>query len=137
MFRTHEPDVDQLDDLLDDLPRPYRVVHAGDGRVVIGPTGAFVLAEGAGNVPAAGALVANVAENCRAVFAVRLIWAPFVDALVVAERAVDHPASASVVPARMVHETLTHGPRLLADDQVERMADILADLSAELATVRH
>ena len=136
MFRTHEPVVDHLDDLLGDLPGPFRVVRAGDARVVIGPTGAFVLVEGGGNVPAAGALVANVAENCRAVFAVRLIWAPFVDAFVVAERSVDHPASASVVPSRMVCETLTHGPRLLEDDQVERMADILGDLAGDLATVR-
>ena len=132
MFRTHDHLGSDLEDVLTCLPDAFRVVAAGDDRVVVGPTGAFVVGDGGGNVPAAGARVAGIAERCRAILAVRLTWAPFVDALVVADRRVDHPAAASVVPGRILLDTLLHGPLLLDDERVARIHGILVELQPEL-----
>ena len=131
MFRSRSASA-PLDHLLDDLPDGHRVIPVGEGRVVVGPTGAFVVAEAGRDVRAAARRVAQVAATCRAVLASRLAWAPFVDPLVVTDRRPHASVDAAVVSPRLVRETLVRGPRLLSRARVDRIANVLAERSDDL-----
>ena len=133
MFRSPGA-IEPLDHLLDGLPADHRVIRVGEGRVVIGPTGAFVLAEAGRDVRSAARRAARVAESCRAVLADRLSWAPFVDSLVVTDRRPHGPVMASVVSPRLVQETLVRGPRLISRTRIERIAAVLSEARDDLLT---
>ena len=133
MFRSRGASA-PLDLVLDDLPGDHRVIRVGEGRVVVGPTGAFLVAEAGRDVRAAARRVARSAASCRAALAGRLSWAPFVDALVVTDRRPHGTVEASVVSHRLVRETLLRGPRLLSGARVERVAEVLIELGDETVT---
>ena len=133
MFRSRGPrGPAPLDQVLQDLPAEYHAVEVDDGRVVVGPTGAFVVAEAGRDVRSAARRLARVAERCRAVLADRLAWAPFVDPLIVTDRRPPGDVAASVVSHHMVRETLLRGPRLLSGERVARIADVIADARDQL-----
>ena len=114
-----------LDHLLQDLPAAYRAVELDDGRVVVGPTGAFVVAEAGRDVRTAARRLAGVADRCRSVLAEHLAWVPVVDPLVVSDRRPHGKVAAAVVSPALVRETLLRGPCLLTTDRIERVAGVL------------
>lgn len=120
-----------LDGLLEGLPPTYSVIGFGETRLVIGPTGAFVVVVAGSDAAASAERARHLAEVTRASLASTLPWTPFVDALVVAEEAGAAMPGASVVPTRMLLDTLMSGPRLLPTEVVQRMAAALvADAAA-------
>ena len=131
MFRSRA-EGSPLDHLLEDLPAEYHAVDLDDGRVVVGPTGAFVVAEAGRDVRTAARRLARVAERCRTVLADRLSWAPFVDPLVVSDRRPHGRVAAAVVSRHLVRETLLRGPSLLSRDRVQRIADVLGESRDQL-----
>lgn len=112
-----------------ELPGEYLQVPFDDARFVAGPTGVFVITEGADDIVGAGERAVSLAAQLRSLFAERLSWAPFVDALVVAEPVSCDAAGATVVPARHVSGLMTEGPRLIARDILDRMADVVRDVA--------
>jgi hypothetical protein len=74
-----------LDAVVRDLPEDYVALAFGEVRVVVGPTGAFVLADAShSEVGAVARRLAAVARELRHRLVDALSWAPFLDALVVA-----------------------------------------------------
>lgn len=136
---------DSLDDVLQDLPEGYVALAFGEAWVVVGPTGAFALAEaGSGNVRDVARRVAAAARELRNRLVQALSWAPFVDTLVVVagprgRRGARYPQSrcvasscrdapaltsagdASVLPARILRGVLTSGPSCLSPTEVARI----------------
>ena len=135
MFRTTASRDGGFDAVLDDLPAAFGAVALGEDRLVVGPTGAFLVGEADTDVRDVAERLGRRADRCRAALAAHLPWTPFVDALVVAERSGDTSPLASVVPVRMLHDTLVAGPRLLTDEAVERLRAVLGAVAVEVALV--
>lgn len=135
MFRTTTSRDGGLSTVLDDLPVGFGAVALGDDRLVVGPTGAFVvgLGDAVDDLRSVAERLGQRAERCRAALAAHLPWTPFVDVFLVAERSGDTSPLASVVPLRMLRDTLVDGPRLLTDEAVERIRAVLADVALETA----
>lgn len=132
MFRTTTSRDGGFHGVLDDLPAGFGAVALGDDRLVVGPTGAFVVGDAESDLRNVAERLGGLAGKCRAALANRLPWTPFVDVFVVAERSGHTSPLASVVPARMLHDTLVDGPRLLTDEAVERIRAVLADVAGEV-----
>lgn len=113
-----------LTDVLSELPERFHCVQDDSGWLVVGPTGAFMVGEGARNPRAAGQQLARAAGRFRSAVADELSWAPFVDVLVVAgDQDVVLPA-ASLVTLDMVIDTITAGPPMLDDETVARLREL-------------
>jgi hypothetical protein len=125
MFRTRATGA-EVDDVLSDLPEGFHAVTMDDATVVVGPTGAFVMGGGGRDARAVAARLARRAAACRTILSRNLSWAPFVETLVVSDRAQTQMRTATVVPARMLLDTLTAGPALLTADAAARVAEVLA-----------
>lgn len=132
MFRTTTPRDGGYAAVLDELPADFASVALGEDRLVVGSTGAFVVGDAGTDVRAAAERLGRRAERCRAALAAHLPWTPFVDVFVVAERSRDTSPLASVIPARMLNDTLVDGPRLLTGEAVERIHAVLADVAVEV-----
>lgn len=136
---------DSLDDVLRELPEGYVALAFGGTWVVVGPTGAFALAEaGRGDLREVSRRVAAAARELRNRLVQALSWAPFVDALVVdagarGRRGAPCPqprraaspsgdasalassGDASVLPARILRSVLTSGRPCLSPAEVARI----------------
>lgn len=131
--RRHEA---ALEEVVRDLPEGYVALAFGDAHVVVGPTGAFAVADTRGaDLRDAAERVVAVARELRHRLVAALSWAPFVDAIVVADQV--GPAGrrhgarapgldASVVPRRIVRSVLTSGRPQLSPDDVRRICAALA-----------
>ncbi len=126
MFRSSSAGA-SVDDLLDDLPAGYAVLSVAAGRLVVGPTGVFLVAEAVGDPPVAPTDLGRLAAYHREILAEQLGAAPFIDTLVVVpDRWRDHPVpGASAVSVRLLRDTVVSGPVLLAAGEVERIARVL------------
>jgi hypothetical protein len=111
-----------IDRALEGLPADYHTIGHGEERVVVGPTGAFVLTLPAPDVESAARRVADAARAIRVYLAAALSWAPFVDALVVVEESGGRLGSVGIVPGRLVTRMITDGPRMLDDLLIARIS---------------
>lgn len=142
LWRRHEA---ALDEVVRDLPEGYVALAFGDTHVVVGPTGAFALADAHGaDIGEAAHRAVVVARELRQRLLEALSWAPFVDTLVVADGQVGSrihrwgpgaprdelrrlsAEGASVVPRRIVRSVLTAGRRQLSPAEVQRIRHALA-----------
>ncbi|MCU1461022.1 MAG: hypothetical protein JWO37_1097 [Acidimicrobiales bacterium] len=117
-----------IDRTLGALPVRWRCVLHGRDRVVIGPTGAFAVADDQPSVSEAAERVAHAAGEIRDFLASVGSWAPFVDPLVVVDGHAEHISRATIVPSRLLNDVLTCGPQQLEDGEITRIADRLGSL---------
>jgi hypothetical protein len=132
MFRTSTPRDGGFHAVVSDLPAGFGAVALGEDRLVVGPTGAFVVGDAADDTRAVAERLRRRAERCRAALAAHLPFTPFVDVFVVTERSGDTSPLASVVPARMLHDSLVDGPRILTDEAVERIRTVMLAVATEV-----
>jgi len=114
-----------IDRTLGALPGRWRCLLHGGDRLVIGPTGAFAVGDDRPSVEQAAERVARAAGEVRDFLASVGSWAPFVDALVVVDADAMRMDRATIVPSRLLTDVLTSGPQLLADNEVDRIAERL------------
>jgi hypothetical protein len=107
----------ELDDILDALPDGFVVArHDSDARLVIGPSGAFVLVP----LPAArqardeaAGRVHRLAQETRVGLGEYLAWVPFLDALLVSTGPLVRGAGVTVAPVDLLGAVLRDGPPLI------------------------
>jgi hypothetical protein len=102
-----------LDGLLDTLPEGWAVGHRQTARLVVGPTGAFVLVPGEGNLAFAAEEAHGLAQRTRGAMARHLSWVPFVDAAVVTSKNEHAEVAAILVPLDLLAELLVQGPPVI------------------------
>jgi hypothetical protein len=100
-----------IDEALASLPSDYAVASYGDSRLVIGPSGAFVLvaAQTAEDRTSAATTLEQLAARTRSALADHLSWVPFIDTLVVAPAHQVKRTVNGVVPVNMLLETICEG----------------------------
>jgi hypothetical protein len=108
-----------LDRVLRALPGGHVVASDGDARLVVGPSGAFVLVPApwpGGPAPAdAGHRVHALAARTRAGLGDHLTWIPFLDPLLVTAGPVVRDAGVTVAPVDLLAGVLTGGPPQIDD----------------------
>ena len=138
MFRTAGGMAAALGVILHDLPPGFRTVEVGDSHLVVGPTGAFLLAAADRDLAGAAARLNRLAQRARVLLAARVGSTPFLDALVVAEPGPEVSPLTSIVAPRMVRDTLLAGPPLLTATAVDRLVQgarrVARDLVSEPGT---
>jgi hypothetical protein len=105
-----------LDDAIAALPSACIVAHQGEARLVIGPSGAFVLLATHGDrvtIEATAHRLADLVLTTRNALCDHLTWVPFVDALLVTSADAPHDVDVTVVPGDLVHDVLIEGPTVI------------------------
>jgi hypothetical protein len=102
-----------LDGLLAGLPADWVIGHRDTARLAVGPTGAFVLVPGEGDLAAVADHAHELAQRTRAALARHLSWVPFVDAAVVTSDDRHGDAAAILVPLDLLLELLVQGPPVI------------------------
>lgn len=134
-----------LEEVVRDLPEGFVALAFGDAHLVVGPTGAFALADARhADVGEAARRVTTVAREVRRRLVEAISWAPFVDPLVVSDGRVDgrhrwrapsvrrHEPStpgtdhASIVPPHIVQSVLASGSRQLSPADIARICAALS-----------
>jgi hypothetical protein len=99
---------------LRELPATHVAYLAEGSWIVLGPTGLFVVTDGASGLYEAALTSVLGAFRLRSDLATELAWVPFVDALVVTD---DPPPADELpcpaVPARLLRSTVSEGPRIV------------------------
>ena len=113
------------------LPDGFRSVVVDGARVVVGPAGAFVLADGGDDPVATGDRVVSLTHSLRSILATQLTWVPFIDPIVVVDDDWDDEAAgaATSVPADLLAPTILYGAGRLdpaAADHIVAAAEQLA-----------
>ncbi|MCX7619884.1 MAG: hypothetical protein N2037_03440 [Acidimicrobiales bacterium] len=118
-----------IDGVLDSLPDEFAVASDDDLRLVIGPSGAFVLSISlAGNSPDLNSLAERVSQRTaatRSILADHLTWVPFIDGVVVGNGTALSRAPVTVIPFDLLHETITEGRELIASTTISQIRDLL------------
>jgi hypothetical protein len=123
---THPTPLDGIDAILAELPSDWVVGWLAGARLVIGPSGAFVLVPGQADLPAAADRAQGLAHTTRSVLAHHISWVPFIDAAVVTEGDRPNAASAVVVPVDLLGELLTEGPPVIDRPALGVLRNLLA-----------
>jgi hypothetical protein len=101
------------------LPPAFLVASQGEARLVVGPTGAFVLLDADGStrpVPEAAQRLTQLTRLTRAALCDHLAWVPFLDALLITSSTDDLTADVSCAPLDLVQATMTEGPPVIPSD---------------------
>jgi hypothetical protein len=114
-----------LDGLLDHLPEGWAVGHRQSARLVVGPTGAFVLVPGEGDLSIAAEQAHGLAQRTRSAMARHLSWVPFVDAAVVTSNDEHAEVAAILVPLDLLGELLVQGPPVIDRPAITLMTSLL------------
>lgn len=123
VWSRHHPHAD-LRATLEALPPEWVVAPLGPAFVVLGPTGAHVVALDDGREDAAADL-ARAARTVRGCLAEHVALMPFVHALLVTDR----PGSsrdATRIPAELLSLALIDGPPTLTTDELDRLRECVA-----------
>lgn len=111
MFRT-QPDAGDLKRHVTELPVEFQVWRLGEHWSVVGPSGIFVVGRSTGDVAEAASQTAALAHELRAALSETMMWVPFVDAVVVADR--EHQGlSCTVVELDVLPHALASGMGML------------------------
>lgn len=119
MSMTHTVSLEQIDLVLGGLPSSHIVGSAAASRLVLGPSGAFVLLPDAGEDFARDAAANHLAIATRENLAEHLRWVPFIDALLITAEDRAPQARATVVTLDLLPSVLLDGP-LVIDAQACR-----------------
>jgi hypothetical protein len=109
---THPAPLQGIDGILSQLPSDWVVGGLGQARLVIGPSGAFVLVPGDSDDDLAvlADRAQGLANRTRTALARHLSWVPFVDAAIITRGDRPTEAAAVVVPVDLLGELLIAGP---------------------------
>jgi len=125
----HPTPIDGIDQILAELPSSWVIGWLDQSRLVIGPSGAFVLTPGQLDLAGAADRAQALAVRTRTVLAHHISWIPFIDAAVVTT--VDRPAesavSAIVVPVDLLGELLIEGPPVIDQPALAVLRGLLAN----------
>lgn len=121
--RHHAPE--DLTRALAGLPEGYSVTPISGSFLVLGPTGAQVVAldDGGDDTPRAVARLASVA---RSALAEHVAWVPYVHALLVTERT-DPCPPATRIPATLLIRALLDGPPTIQPGDLARLVASIDD----------
>ncbi|MGZ4681250.1 MAG: hypothetical protein ACXWCM_19420 [Acidimicrobiales bacterium] len=114
-----------LDGVLGALPPGWAIGGREDARLVVGPTGGFVLVPGADDLSAAAERAHNLAQRTRGALARHLSWVPFIDAAVVTSGNHHAEAASIVVPVDLLSELLVKGPLVIDAPAIAVLRDLL------------
>jgi hypothetical protein len=128
---THPTPTSGIDGILAELPSDWVIGSQAEARLVIGPSGAFVLVPGQIDLTTAADLAQDLAHRTRAVLARHISWVPFIDAAVVTEA--DRPTedAAVVVPVDLLGELLIEGPPVIDRPALGVLRNLLAQGSLD------
>lgn len=114
-----------VDAALESLPEGWVVAPLGPAHLVLGPTGAQVVAVDDGSESAAHDL-ARLAGAVRSALAERVALMPFVHALLVTDRREPCPPASRIPPSSLAR-ALVDGPPTLGPDDLGRLRQSIAD----------
>ena len=117
--------------MLDALPSDWAIGGREDARLVVGPTGAFVLVPGEEDPTASAERAHNLAQRTRGALARHLSWVPFIDAAVVTVGNHHAEAASIVVPVDLLGELLVKGPLVIDAPAIAVLRDLLVAGSLE------
>ena len=115
----------RFDALLVNLPRGWVIGHRDEARLVLGPSGSFVLVPGAYDLALAAEQAHRLAQHCRTAMARHLNWVPFVDAAVVTATDQAAEIAAIIVPIDLLTDLLTQGPQVIDPIDIKRIEGLL------------
>ena len=110
---TTPPAPQGLDGVLAGLPPDVAIGRRGAARLVISPTGAFVLVENESDLAAAAETAHALAGRTRSALARHLSWVPFIDAAVVSAHGAHAALPAIVVAPDLVARLVVAGPPVI------------------------
>lgn len=116
----------RMDEVLVSLPAPFVVAASEDARLVVGPSGAFVLLPHANRSIGfdGGAIRLDLlVQATRSALCDHLSWVPFLDALLVTEVDVAGPTPVAVVALDLLQVVLTEGPAVIDDATLRCIRD--------------
>ena len=122
LFRSARSQVNDVGTELRRLGTSHSTFQLDTGWFVVGPTGLFVVAEDDGDLDTAAQWAIDRAVAMRAELADKLVWIPFVDAIVATTRAAgstDLPCL--VVPTSLLRYTIEEGPRTVDDVTLSKL----------------
>lgn len=130
MFSFRGTGAPGMEDVLTRLPRPYIVIELTGARIVVGPSGAFVVgtATNREDVQDVADQLVRRAVGLRSALAERMAWVPFIDVLVVADDRDASALAATVVPLDLLEQTIVQGRPCLSEDTAERLAAVIEEL---------
>jgi len=102
-----------LDEVLLALPDDVAIGWRTGARLVVSPTGAFVLVVGGTDLTAAAHAAHSLATRTRSALARHLSWVPFIDAAVVSAHGAHAELPAIVVAPDLVAELVVQGPTVI------------------------
>jgi hypothetical protein len=120
--RRHGPE--DLAHALSELPEAFTVCPLGPAHLVLGPTGAQVVALDDGS-PEAPRATARLASVVRSALAEEVPWTPFVHALLVTDRADPCPPATRVAAPQLLR-AVADGPEALDPDLLGRLRAAVA-----------
>lgn len=106
--------------------------RTGDGWIVIGPTGIFVIGRADDDVVGAAGDLTGVAHELRDQLGEVTPWVPFVDTLLVADQE-RHDLACPVIELDSLSMALTVGARTLDEMELARLRHGLGQVLAQLA----
>lgn len=119
-----------IDRILASLAEPRAIAAHEEARLVVGPTGAFVVLPGEDNLCGSAQRAHDLARETRDALAEHLSWVPFVDAVVVCDRcrSRDHTA-ATVVPFDLLPDMLREGTQVIDETLLAEVRELLRNQS--------
>jgi hypothetical protein len=115
-----------LDEVLAALPDDVAIGWRGGARLVVSPTGAFVLVADESDLSAAADLAHSLAGRTRSALARHLSWVPFIDAAVVSAHRAHANLPAVVVAPDLVAELVVQGPPVIDGPAITVVRALLA-----------
>jgi len=124
---THPTPLAGVDHILAELPSSWVIGWQDQCRLVIGPSGAFVLIAAPVELDDAADQAQALAVRTRTILARHISWIPFIDAAVVtaADRPSEAAVSAIVVPVDLLGELLTEGPPVIDQPALQVLRGLL------------
>ncbi len=117
-----------IDEVLTSLPPAFVIARRGDARLVMGPSGAFVLLPTGRERPvvekAADHLIELVLTTRRALCD-HLTWVPFLDALLITNAEPPRGADVTAVPLDLVHDVLVEGPVMITSGTLNGLREVV------------
>lgn len=109
----HDPLGTGIDEVLDGLPPEYVIGGRGDARLVVGPSGAFILMAAHDDTEQMASLLHQLTAATRNALCDHLTLVPFLDSIAVTSGEPPRTTSVPVAPLDLLSDMLTQGPAVI------------------------